>query len=210
VLRYLTQAAELVLDLSQTGFGIAVVICLSVDRDTIELAFLDLLPEIGVEIFALQDLDPCSHLGIGEVLPVTGLEDVVLDYGELRHRLHVVIDITLAHQSMFGEVIAGLLNLLSGVVVALRVVDVGLHQGDEQPSLGSLRFTLELGGVDLVLKASAGSILDHKALLIGGSHLIEKKRDQLDFHIAEFSLSQYLVLGSDDIHCTSLKVNLWS
>ena len=46
---------------------------------------------------------------------------------------------------MLGEVVAGLLNLVSGVIVALRVVDVGLHQGYEKPSLGAAGFTLELG-----------------------------------------------------------------
>jgi len=88
-----------------------------------------------------------------------------------------VVHIALADQSVLGEVIAGLLNLVSGVVIALRVVDVGLHQGNEEPSLGATRFTLELGGVDLVFKAPSGGILDHKALLVGGSHFSEEERD---------------------------------
>ena len=202
MLCYLTQVVELVLDLGQARFRTAVVINSSIDENTIELAFLYLLPELRVEIFTLQDLYPGSHLGIGEVFPVTGLEDVVLDYGELRHRLHVVIDVTFAHQAMLGEVVTGFLYLIPVVIVSLRVVDVGLHQSDIKPSLSATRFTLELGGADLVFIASARraySILDHKALLIGGSHLIEEKRDQLDFHITEFSLEN----GAFTIHATS-------
>ena len=137
MLRYLAEAIEFVLDPGKAGFRTAVVIGPAIDGDSIELTFLDLLPEFRVEVFTLQHLDPGSHLGIGEVFPVAGLEDVVLDYGKLRHRLHVVIDVTLAYQTMLGKVVAGLLNLFPGVVITLRVVDVGLHQGDEKPSLGS-------------------------------------------------------------------------
>jgi len=137
MLRYLAEAIEFVPDPGKARFRIAVVIGSAIDGDSIELAFLDLLPEFRVEVFTLQHLDPGSHLGIGEVFPVAGLEDVVLDYGKLRYGLHVVIDVTLAHQAMFGKVVAGLLNLFPGVIVILGIVDVGLHQGDKEPSLGS-------------------------------------------------------------------------
>jgi len=105
----------------------AVVIGSSVNGDTIELAFLDLLPKLGVEIFTLEDLYPRANFSIGKMLSVAGLEDVVLDHGKLRHRLHVVVDIALADQAVLGEVITGLLNLFPGVIVTLGIVDIGFH-----------------------------------------------------------------------------------
>jgi len=105
---------------------------------------------------------------------------------------------------MLGEVIAGLLNLFPSVIVTLGIVDVGLHQSDIKPSLSATRFTFELGGVDLVFKASAIGVLDHKALLVGGSHLIEEKRDQLNFNVAEFSFLDDLTVFTKWVHCTSL------
>ncbi|MDD3474849.1 MAG: hypothetical protein PHP08_03045 [Candidatus Dojkabacteria bacterium] len=136
---------------------------------------------------ALQDLDLSSHLGIGEEIPVRDLENVVLEYGELRHWLYVVIDVIIADQAMRGEVIPGSLYLILGVVISLRIVDVGLYQYDEQSLLGTAGFDLELGEVDHVFEASAGSVFDHKALLISGTHLIKEKRDQLDFHIVQLT-----------------------
>ena len=78
---------------------------------------------------------------------------------------------------MLGKVVTGFLNLFPSVIVTLRVGEVGLHQSDVKPSLSAHCFTLELGGVDLVFKASARGILDHKAFLVSRVHLIEQKRD---------------------------------
>jgi hypothetical protein len=107
---------------------------------------------------------------------------------------------------MLGKVITGLLNLFPSVIVPLAVMDVGFHQSDVKTSLSARCFTLELGGVDLVFKASATGILDHKALLVSRVHLIKEERDQLDFHITQFALLDDPALGSEYIHSTSYGV----
>ena len=92
----LAKRIQLVLDLGKARFGMAVVIGSSVNGDTIELAFLDLLPKLGVEIFTLEDLYPRANFSIGKMLSVAGLENVILHYGELRDGLHIMIHIAFA------------------------------------------------------------------------------------------------------------------